>query len=104
MTWYFRTIEPRKGRVFAEIKIKHLNAFPLPRAIGEAGGCDALNALGRQRIAASSGKAVGNASRDQEVRLRLTRDLDRQIDDCVLSMIGPEEELRRHVLTEGKGD
>lgn len=30
MTWLFRTIEPRKGRVFAEIKIKHLEAFPVP--------------------------------------------------------------------------
>ena len=30
MTWYFRTIEPRQGRVFAELKIKHLEVFPLP--------------------------------------------------------------------------
>ena len=30
MTWFFRTIEPRKGRMFAEVKIKDLLTFPLP--------------------------------------------------------------------------
>jgi hypothetical protein len=32
ITWLFRTIEPRKGRVFAEIKIKHLKTFPISDA------------------------------------------------------------------------
>jgi SAM-dependent methyltransferase len=49
MTWYFRTIEPRRGRVFAELKIKHLRTFPLPRQALTADGCDELNELGRQR-------------------------------------------------------
>jgi len=49
MTWYFRAIEPRRGRVFAELKIKHLTAFPLPSAILEAEGSMALNELGAQR-------------------------------------------------------
>ncbi len=41
MTWYFRTIQPRTGRLFAELKIQHLEGFPLPgtarwsRAIAE---------------------------------------------------------------------
>lgn len=43
MTWYFRTIEPRQGRAFAELKIKHLRTFPLP---GE--GWRLLNQLGRR--------------------------------------------------------
>ncbi len=47
-TWYLRTIEPRKGRVFAEIKIKHLEIFPLPRAAKEDGECQRLNQLGAQ--------------------------------------------------------
>ena len=41
MTGYFRTIEPRRGRVFAELKIKHLRhsrcrcrALPRPAATG----------------------------------------------------------------------
>ncbi len=49
MTWYFRTIEPRKGRVFAELKIKHLDVFPLPAAVASAGGCDELARLGAER-------------------------------------------------------
>ncbi|HUH04940.1 MAG TPA: N-6 DNA methylase [Kofleriaceae bacterium] len=30
MTRYFRTVQPRTGRLFAELKINHLAAFPLP--------------------------------------------------------------------------
>ena len=29
-TWYFRTVVPRKGRLFAELKINHLVDFPIP--------------------------------------------------------------------------
>jgi len=47
MTWYFRTVEPRRGRVFAELKIKHLRDFPLPTL--EADGCRRLNDLGARR-------------------------------------------------------
>lgn len=32
MTWYFRAIVPRVGRLFAELKLVHLRDFPLPRA------------------------------------------------------------------------
>jgi len=30
MTWYFRAIQPRVGRLFAELKLVHLRDFPLP--------------------------------------------------------------------------
>ncbi len=30
MTWYFRAIQPRVGRIFAELKLVHLRDFPLP--------------------------------------------------------------------------
>lgn len=46
MTAYFRTIEPRRGRAFAELKIKHLRTFPLP-----ATDCNRLNDLGKRRVA-----------------------------------------------------
>jgi hypothetical protein len=48
ITWFFRAIEPRKGRVFAEIKIKHLEVLPLPAAVEETGRCERLNHLGAQ--------------------------------------------------------
>jgi hypothetical protein len=46
MTWYFRVVEPRQGRAFAELKIKHLRSFPVP---GQAAGCRRLNDLGAKR-------------------------------------------------------
>jgi hypothetical protein len=46
MTSYFRTIEPRQGRAFAELKIKHLVDFPLPPPGAD---CGTLNALGARR-------------------------------------------------------
>jgi tRNA1(Val) A37 N6-methylase TrmN6 len=30
ITWYFRTVQPRVGRLFAELKIHHLAEFPVP--------------------------------------------------------------------------
>lgn len=30
LTWYYRTIQPRKGKLFAELKINVLNSFPMP--------------------------------------------------------------------------
>lgn len=32
ITWFFRTIQPRVGKVFAELKINQLHQFPLPGA------------------------------------------------------------------------
>jgi hypothetical protein len=30
ITWLFRTVQPRTGRLFAELKLHHLLAFPVP--------------------------------------------------------------------------
>lgn len=49
LTWYFRTIEPRQGRAFAELKIKHLATFPLPPQVQQPNGCRRLNRLGARR-------------------------------------------------------
>jgi hypothetical protein len=49
MTWYYRTAVPRRGRAFAEVKIRHLLAFPLPPEAEVPGGCSRLNDLGRRR-------------------------------------------------------
>lgn len=34
-TWYFRTVQPRVGRLFAELKILHLVDFPFPEGFEE---------------------------------------------------------------------
>lgn len=46
MTWFFRTVEPRTGRAFAELKIKHLLEFPIPPLGAD---CQKLNEYGIQR-------------------------------------------------------
>jgi hypothetical protein len=33
LTWYFRTVQPRAGRVFPELKINHLLSFPVARDV-----------------------------------------------------------------------
>ncbi len=78
MTWYFRAVEPRRGRAFAELKIKHLVDFPLPAAPDSAAWA-ALEALGRERGAAAD-------------PARATA-LDTEIDAAVLEMFAIAPEL-----------
>src|SRR5262249_7502436 len=66
LTWYFRTIEPRQGRVFAELKIKHLTSFPLPRQALVKNGCAGLNDLGQHR-AKSGGSPQWDATIEELV-------------------------------------
>jgi len=66
MTWFFRTIEPRQGRAFAELKIKHLARFPLPIPRNK-GGTRRLNELGRQRAQATDKAADLDAEIDEHV-------------------------------------
>ena len=61
MTWYFRLIEPRKGRVFAELKIKHLSVFPLPFMDDYSDWCGHLNALGKKA------REIANLARQEDV-------------------------------------
>jgi hypothetical protein len=88
MTWYFRAIEPRQGRIFAELKIKHLTTFPLPSAILHPQGCNALNKLGAER--ASIAAKLAGALRPQvsaQLRRKATR-LDAAIEAQVRDLFG----------------
>ncbi len=88
ITWYFRTVEPRQGRVFAELKIKHLNAFPLPRAIAEDGACGELNQLGKDRHDAAVERAEAGTE-DERMRCeRSCRDLDQKLERLVRTLYG----------------
>jgi tRNA1(Val) A37 N6-methylase TrmN6 len=58
MTWHFKAIEPRQGRVFAELKIKHLATFPLPARALTARGCRQLNRLGHHSAALQQHAAI----------------------------------------------
>ncbi|HKA90913.1 MAG TPA: TaqI-like C-terminal specificity domain-containing protein [Haliangiales bacterium] len=61
MTEHFRTVEPRRGRAFAELKIKHLVDFPLPDDAAD------LDSLGAARRAAPADARL-DAAIDARVR------------------------------------
>jgi hypothetical protein len=92
MTWYFRTIEPRRGRVFAELKIKHLTAFPLPVAILQPEGCKALNDLGAQRAGVATELVDVATPHDYTVLQRQASYLESTIEGLVRDLFG----LPRH--------
>jgi hypothetical protein len=96
MTWYFRTIEPRRGRVFAELKIKHLATFPLPPRLP---ACKELNRLGAERTALTARLLQVSAPPDLTVLSRSAKYLDSQIESlvCELLHFSPE-------LIDGLGD
>lgn|GEM_PF-2904652 len=62
MTWYFRALVPRTGRLFAELKLVHLRDFPVPdegawqQAIAGLEGC-----YGRQDSDAERDRLVADA-------------------------------------------
>jgi TaqI-like C-terminal specificity domain/N-6 DNA Methylase len=58
LTWYYRGVVPRQGRVFAELKIRHLRNFPLPFEVLLDHGCQELNQLGRGRASAEGEEAL----------------------------------------------
>ena len=95
MTWYFRAIEPRRGRVFAELKIKHLAVFPLPEAILQPGACRALNELGENRGPLARQLSAAKAPHDRTVLQGQIDATDRRIDRLVYDLYGlTEEEIR----------
>jgi adenine-specific DNA-methyltransferase len=70
MTGYFRTVVPRVGRLFAELKIHHLASFPLPPADRLAARRAVLAALAGDRAAAHGDPARAaalDAALDAEV-------------------------------------
>ncbi|MCD6366048.1 MAG: Eco57I restriction-modification methylase domain-containing protein, partial [Bacteroidales bacterium] len=52
ITWYFRSIQPRTGRLFAELKLVHLNEFPIP--LGDKRGISLISSLGQKAAKAQA--------------------------------------------------
>jgi hypothetical protein len=90
MTWFFRTIEPRRGRVFAELKIKHLSVFPLPSVVQEKGGCNTLNQLGSQRAQLSTTIVKGHTPNGVRTDTVIRQTIDCKIDQVVDRLLGIE--------------
>lgn len=104
MTWYFRAIEPRQGRVFAELKIKHLRDFPLPLPNQNALAGNELSKLGAARSLWADKLATARTPHAREVAERTAETLDREIDALVCGLLNVDasilhEECMRHVET-----
>lgn len=81
MTWYFRTQVPRVGRLFAELKIEHLAAFPLPDCPPAA----LVERLGPPGLALERAAAAGRSDEDAE----------RAVDDAVAALYRLDESTRQ---------
>ncbi len=101
MTWYFRTIEPRRGRVFAELKIKHLVTFPLPAAVLQPGACRALNELGESRASLAGRSLEASAPQEQTVLRRTIREVDARIQRTIQSLFDLADEIAQNNGAEG---
>jgi predicted type IV restriction endonuclease len=100
ITWYFRTIEPRKGRVFAELKIKHLRTFPLPRDVERNPVCQELNGLGYEQ--AKLTESIAGKKRpphEHQSAKRAQAQLDRQIDILVGDAFDVPQEVANELAT-----
>jgi tRNA1(Val) A37 N6-methylase TrmN6 len=87
LTWCFRAMVPRVGRLFAELKIQHLAALPHPPAASWTPAAIAeLDDLARRRAAAPAGETAA---------------LDRAIDARVEELYGLTPAEKRHVAGPG---
>jgi hypothetical protein len=87
ITDYFRTVEPREGRAFAEVKIKHLVRIPLPASVATGGtSISRLNSLGAKR------REAGRDATDATVKL------DDEIERAVIEAFSGTTDLARSVL------
>ncbi|MBI2807447.1 MAG: N-6 DNA methylase [Planctomycetes bacterium] len=94
MTWYFRTIEPRRGRVFAELKIKHLTTFPIVPNGHEA---TELNRLGIERTLLAKKIALANAPHAVELAKREAELLDVRINMHVAKTFQMQSDDKRPI-------
>jgi len=87
MTTFFRMIEPRKGRVFAELKIKHMSVFPVPQ-LEQVKETAQLNDFGRRRTKIAARLAEGIIAPQRDQLEREAEQLDRWIDERVNDIFG----------------
>jgi type I restriction-modification system DNA methylase subunit/RecB family exonuclease len=98
MTWYFRTIHPRVGRAFAELKIRQMKRFPLPPSDTPKNHLDRLNQLGQVRAKLSA----QIHEMPEDMRADITESVaivDAQIADCVADIFGFDQAERARFPT-----
>jgi hypothetical protein len=93
MTWVFRAIQPRVGKVFAELKINQLHQFPLPPTErARTADLDLANHCRKRTALADRLRAARSETERQTLQNAVTA-ADRQLDALVYELYGltPEE-------------
>ncbi len=88
LTWLFRTVQPRTGRLFAELKIRHLAALPAPEPapFRRAAPAIAERVVALERAAARGDEGSERAAAIQD-----------ELDELVLDLYALPAPARRHV-------
>ena len=91
-TWYFNIIQPRKGKLFAEIKINHLNQIPIHKNLNKS----KLEKLVDIQLSLSEKiiKIVENSDQWHKIKDEIAK-TDKKIDQEVYKLYGlTEEEIK----------
>ena len=98
MTWYYQTVQPRVGKMFAEIKINLINSFPIPfigTPTSQKKNCQRLSSLTDQMLLAQVKRQEALSDSDKKLAEQRITILDRQIDELVYELYGlTDEEIR----------
>jgi hypothetical protein len=92
LTWYYRTVQPRVGKMFAEIKINLISDFPVP--FGDAlspeqkKNCQRLTTLTDQMLEAQARQRNPIEVFDRKISEQRIALLDNQIDALVYKLYG----------------
>jgi hypothetical protein len=97
LTWYYRTVQPRVGKMFAEIKINLINDMPIPfgktLSSSQKTICQRLAVLADQMLAAQMTLRNPTWGADRKSTGQRIAILDGQIDELVYELYGltPED-------------
>ena len=93
MTWFFRTIQPRVGKVFAELKINQLHQFPLPADEKHASTSKRLAPLVDKMLLLVPKLRAAKSETERATLQNAVAATDRAIDALVYELYGltPEE-------------
>jgi hypothetical protein len=87
MTWYYQNIQPRVGKMFAEIKINLINEFPIPIDIPRRSS-QRLSVLADQMLTAQARLRNATADADRRLQSQRVAAIDGEIDGLVFDLYG----------------
>ncbi|MGL4941619.1 MAG: TaqI-like C-terminal specificity domain-containing protein [Thermoguttaceae bacterium] len=96
LTWYYQTVQPRVGKMFAEIKINLINDFPIPALDlsdkKSRAHRDKLVSLVDQMLSAQEKLLAAISDTDRKTHTQRIEILDQQIDAIVYELYGLTDE------------